>query len=824
MVTIFLSHSSLDKDYVRKVRSELLKSINRDQIIFDEDTFKIGNKSRKEIELNLRKTKLFVVFLSKNSLTSDWVKKELKLAKKYLKDGIIKCVLPIIIDKDIKYGDSIIPKWLEEYNLNNIGKYKIASSCIISKMIDISFNNDANRRNNIFVGRNELVGNFEKRFDDLNRITPKCVITSGLTSIGRRSFIKHCLKKIGIIDNDAEILEIFLTSTQSIEDFINELWELYGDDENDLIGLMNKGMDEKVKIAVKLSEKLIINNKKLIVIDNNCIIDYDGIISDWMFNIIENLNHKNSCNIFIVSNYRLKRKNYINNDSIFHIEVPELSIWERKSLLKRYIELTKIPIEDDIFQSIADVLSGYPEQVFYAVKLYQEVGKKELVNNMNLILEFSEQKAKILIKSIETDEQKIQFLRLLSEFTQIDLNTLFDIVGNEDIYKNMLQEFINNYICEYFGSNKEYIRVTDIVRDYIKRRQVGFINEKFEAKINENIKKFIESESKSEYINKELYYYLKRILSDKTIKPSQNKFENFIIPSMYLSIIKEKYEIEKDYNNVIAISENILDRRYSMDERIIDEVRFFRCLSLAKLKSGKVLEEVNEIKKPVEKHFIKGFYYRQVENNLLALQELKECLRVKPDHSRAKRELVQVYINSQEFSKALKLAKSNYEKYRDNPYHIQSYFMCIIKSDKNSENKKILGMLIEDLESSIKTDKTKEMLLLCKAQFEAIFNDNKDKAYELINEAIYEFKNSIYVYIQKFEICLKFNDVKGMESSYKILEEMNKNKRKLIWQKCVILAKQDKLDEAIDIINKEKNLYTEEAKERLIERLDKLTK
>lgn len=74
MANIFLSHSSKDKErYVRIVAEKLEKEFDEHSVHYDKHTFEAGMKSLEEIEKCLDNTDLFVIFLSRASLNSDWV-------------------------------------------------------------------------------------------------------------------------------------------------------------------------------------------------------------------------------------------------------------------------------------------------------------------------------------------------------------------------------------------------------------------------------------------------------------------------------------------------------------------------------------------------------------------------------------------------------------------------------------------------------------------------------------------------------------------------------------------------------------------------------
>jgi putative TPR repeat-containing protein len=81
MANIFLSHSSKDKErYVRIVAEKLEKEFDEHSIHYDEHTSEAGIKTLEEIKKSLNKTDLFVIFLSRASLNSEWVQKELFLS------------------------------------------------------------------------------------------------------------------------------------------------------------------------------------------------------------------------------------------------------------------------------------------------------------------------------------------------------------------------------------------------------------------------------------------------------------------------------------------------------------------------------------------------------------------------------------------------------------------------------------------------------------------------------------------------------------------------------------------------------------------------
>jgi len=108
---VFVSHSSLDKPFVRQLVDELQE--HNVQVWFDERQLDVGDSIVDGINTGLSEADYLLVVLSKNSVESNWVKNELNFAlmEEASKKAIV--VLPAVINdcevppllKDRKYAD-----------------------------------------------------------------------------------------------------------------------------------------------------------------------------------------------------------------------------------------------------------------------------------------------------------------------------------------------------------------------------------------------------------------------------------------------------------------------------------------------------------------------------------------------------------------------------------------------------------------------------------------------------------------------------------------------------------------------------------------------
>lgn len=823
MQKVFLSHSSLDKEsYVKIVSNKLIKDLGKESIILDEISFQEGRKTIEEIEEMLEYTDLFVFFCSEASLSSTWVQKELFRAEELWSDDKLLQICPIIISNSIKYDDERIPKWMQtNYNIQYVSRPNKAAQIIQQRMIELSFERHPRlkERNAIFVGRNEQINAFEERMDDFEQSKPFCVVASGLNSVGRKTLLKKCVIKSNIKKESYPFSYITLNYDESIEDFILKMYDLGLTEEMDLKNMIRQTIEEKVSIAVSILRKIQEQNEILIVEDNGAIINHDGELSEWFVKVLGEEEIKCKLTLCIVAKFRLKYigdiLDYKIKEKIFYFGVEELSKKERKGLLSRYLEFENLELCTEDKKLILGLLSGFPEQVFYSVTLIKEKGLDYVKKNTFEIVEYNSKKTSVVIKEIEQDEEKLSFLALLSSFDYISIKYVFDIVEREHRYVKYLEEFLSKSICEYVGLLKEYIRVNDTIKDYVVRNRYS-INSKHQSNIKKSVDIFLKNLTNNEYDIPEYLFSLKEILSSG--KPIDSKY---LVPSLYLKTMTDFYNMGKN-KDVVLFADKALENEEFMDSRIVFEIRYLLCSALAKQRDGRFKKEVYKIS-GADYYFLYGFYYRQIGQYDRALDMINKSMKNRPNFSKAKREKVQIYLGMQEFQTAKELAKENYENYQDNPYHIQAYFSCLIKSEKNSENKEILLTLISSL-NSINTDVSKEMTLRCKAQFEAIYNDNLEQALFFINQAIEMNSSKQYARIVKFDICDRFDlldEMKEILAFFKQPEYRNRYQMNIVCFQSIIIAKEKNVNEAIDYFNNNIKYFTDEAKQKFIAKLNR---
>lgn len=811
---IFISHSSKDKDtYCNSVARILSEKLGKDSIVYDEYTFEAGEKSIDEINRTLAFTDLYVILLSSTAVESDWVKYELREAHNKLADKKLNRIYPLIIDSTLKYSDKRIPEWLKDYNLKYIARPAKAAKLIIERAKDVNWSRHPGfqSRNTIFVGRNDLINDFETRIDDFDKPPLNTFIVTGLPNIGRKSLARQCFIKGTIIPQYYEFPTISLSYQESIEDFIIKISDLGFTEGNETMNLASKSLEEKIQCACDLSKTISKLSEIVLIKDDGCIIDYRGKLSDWFTRVIASEDLFDRIVFVIITKYKTNYESVRNVPSATYINVPELSQQERKGLLRRLSDANGLDLLRSEMEQIIGHLTGYPAQVHYAIDIIKHNGFPYLSRNYKLLSDYNEQEVSSLLEKYKDDPKVLEILALIGKYDAISISMLYEILNStpEHIvcYENLFQESL----FELEGINREYVRLNEVVRNYIARSGAQMLPD-HRKKAQQLFENMFSDDSTSWYNSNDFLLAIREnVTQGKKVSPEH------IIPSVYLKSMSDLYS-DMQYDNVVKLAKLALNNSENTDSRILYEIRYSLCSALAKLKQSSFLEEVQKLKYD-DRKFLTAFYYRQIGKNDHALNVLNDLLGRRSEMSKAKREKVLVLKNLQQFEEATGLAKENYYLYSDNPYHIQAYFDCLINTYYNKPEDELLSDLLEKL-GRIRSEKAQSMYGRCRALYLAYVENSYDAALRCIDDAITDFpKDKKYALTVKFEIARLFHETDEMERVIKVLELDRSNENTIVICRSKLLADQNRIDDAIEYFYKNIAFFTDESKKAFCDKL-----
>lgn len=132
MSSIFLSHSSVDKPFVRKLAADLRRA--GFYVWVDEAEIKVGDSLIEKIEDGIDNTDFLGVVISDNSLKSEWVTREVRIALNQEIAGRRVKVLPILLQQ-VTLPSFLIDKKYADFTTEE--KYKSALEDIIKSLSEL---------------------------------------------------------------------------------------------------------------------------------------------------------------------------------------------------------------------------------------------------------------------------------------------------------------------------------------------------------------------------------------------------------------------------------------------------------------------------------------------------------------------------------------------------------------------------------------------------------------------------------------------------------------------------------------------------------------
>ena len=781
MHKIFLSHSSMDKPYV----SQIAKLFGRDRCVYDNMCFEAGMQSLDEIYREMDRSSIFVLFISDAALNSDWVQMELALADQKLNydKQKISQIFPIIIDSQITHRDPRIPSFLREgfgaYNLRVITNSIIAYRKIKAQQVRYLMNYHliSSDSQDCFYGRDGEITSFKKAFDTGRPIN--CVIASGLTGIGRKSYLLKCLRDSEIIEKYYTPPIISLDSMSSIEDLLVKLSEIgFGDYSLETVTTL-PDITSKIAALEVILRCIQSYQEQVIVYDDGCLIDRTGCIVYWLQKVLQSVTPQ--ITLIIAASNKVKYNNLSNNPTVFSTDLSTLTYPEWSGLMRVYGKSLNLDIPSSDREYFKDIITGYPPQVRYCVELMKSTSIEEVKRNPHIIVDHFSPKITAMLEAAipkEIRDDAYGLLAFASSYGIVPTDLFLAVLDIKSSYKDIFSRFLTLTICRYLGISNEYVEVNPVIADFIQRSHFNLPND-IQSMLEKRLKKFNDSidiadKTKTEDFENIKYYLKTNIIAGKNIPP------RFMYSTLYLSSIYDLYNLQK-YPQVISIVKKLKDTgsfaRY--DQPIQARIQGYYCRALARAGDDSFYHEVEFFKLSDinEYNFLRGFMFRLESKYDQALDRYSRVLSNQPQHRSTMREIVAVYRGLEDYETAYEYAKANYIREPENPYQIQPFFEILIRKSGRSreENSYIQDMLnaMHRINSTKPTSTYFEIL----GQYAAYVEKNREQSLAILREGITMFPESSFVVRSMFDCAEVFHAKSEMKDALDRLNSMSNNSK-----------------------------------------------
>lgn len=402
------------------------------------------------------------------------------------------------------------------------------------------------------------------------------------------------------------------------------------------------------------------------------------------------------------------------------------------------------------------------------------------------------------------------------ELTKVD--DIIRAFGGDVFYKKILIELLILSVCTVEGVSKEYIRLSEVVRDYLDRKRIGADKEAIKS-LENDIKRSFANNDHGIPDSSDLYYMVK-----SKIKSGEEIESKYIFPSHFARSMQEMYNRREDDAAVIKIAQLLISKSATIDSYVLHSAYYYFCLANARKKNRDMFKYIEKLK-PSDNFFIKGFYYRKSGRWLEAIDAFTESLKHNPDNKRAKNELVTALNRVNGFRKAYALAKTCYDEDPTNLYYAQEYFKCLLYAYLGKRNELDKDIMRNIISSQNPGDNTRDqsMLVCMKANYEFFVNESEDAAYDILDSNV-NSESDIYILFTKFSVAEKSRNLDLMKKTHSkivdLLKEPEAYQDMLSSNEILILAHSGKIDEAIDMIRVlPSHVYSDSYKGKLEERV-----
>lgn len=739
----FISHRSTYKDFVRKI----VDTVKRDNCVVDEFDFYPATKTMDEIVRNLNHAPIFVLLISKDALESEWVKFEMSKARQLYDAGVIKEFLPFIIEEGVKLED--LPLWITRdwsLNVKIITSPKIIGQFIIEaqRKIRCYTNNAYGNLVNTFIGRSNELDEFQRAMYDSVYMPHRSLVVSGKPGSGRTRFIQKCIQDSCGLSFIPEGFQIKLPQKSYLDNFILQLHEGLGFSRASYEEILQLDYEHQIAKSVSYINQIINAHSFLLIEDEMSFVSYDGTISEWGKDIISHPAMIDSLKIFISSRVKPRYSELRAYPQIIHINLSGFTKGERKRIFVNYCRYYNVELNDNDVEYFVDRLQSSPQQLEHAVR---EIKSKNVIfakKNIGNLIAIGDEVFSRVISWFKGNDTALTLAKVLAEVDMISFDLLEQLY--EEDYPE-IEQLINCFeslsILNFYGPGGNNISLDGGVADYIRRSKLD-LDPIMKSRIEEIIYNKIDAvEDDLGELSIFLCGLRKQLLSG-------NGFA-YVMPSIVISTVIDLYN-QGCYESVKKICLHALEHSSSYTAEPLQELYYRLCQVLARMKDRDFFTYIDKIQDRGSKDFLLGFYYRYKEDYFRAEDYLLKALNFNPNMQVARRELVNVYLNQNEYRKALPLARENYTRKSTNSYHIEAFFRCLLNQYPwDDETKDTLNRLLKEMRENFSRRKDELLASMRLEFFIKSRSHTKDEIKDKIQETLSVYPDSPQVYRVKEE-------------------------------------------------------------------------
>lgn len=643
---IFLSHSSADKRFVEEVISKIPKS----HLFYDVWTVDPGTEISRELEDNLAKCDVFVLFLSENTINSGWVNYEIQLAKytkirrRFLK--ILVVPIPPCSHRDAPEWMRVYPAVSDEYTKSDIGR-------TIKYMLEESHREQGIAIIPLFVGReslcNQIVVSIRSKAIETG-IPINFLVFAGIQNMGRLSVARKVIPEIfpgarsdtPVFDlpRQADAIDIYIELRQDLtgeksKDEFARLIEIFPTDERQQANLIFENLRHFADI-----------NQIVVVRCALGIRDQEPTLKNWLRHLLDLLRSEPNVRIIWISERLLASESILQYENVMQFAIGEVSDQDMAYMLMQLLDIQES--SPARIARIVPFLNGHPASAHYVARLIRDSQRspESIIVRPEAVKGFQEKIVRDVVRRSSIGDLEFEIIKILKMLPAADfdlINGCFPEVEAREIAE-ALATVTDNCIASY-DVNTGY-KLAEIIRattfedgDEVPAERINSLAENLILRIN--------AERMSLYAVESLVFL--RVRNSGRLP---DEFKRFLTGSVLLDVVERLYQLGMSYEGDWKSH-----FRFAADlSKMADQVSIsFDARETALFNGAESLirigEDPSEIINILEKrkykcvNYLLGSYYFHAKKNLPAARDfLEQSLKDRSFTLRTTRLLSKIYV------------------------------------------------------------------------------------------------------------------------------------------------------------------------------------
>ncbi|MFI8233465.1 tetratricopeptide repeat protein [Streptomyces sp. NPDC085900] len=684
MIKAFFSYSTKDEKFV----SEVVSKVGRPFVHIDKHSFASGNDILSSIDIAIRESGLFVLFLTRNSLNSNWVRHELDEARLHSALGRIKKTLVVLMDQTISRDE--IPDWLNRAkSITSTSSSPVARK--ISSLVDDLVREN---QNSFFVGRGREIAELQRAFVPFESTElPQVVCVSGLLGIGRKTVLSNVARTSLNFERLIPVQVEPGDTIQTIAAKVSARIESVGTPE-DSISIVRKVEQYTDSDALRLILDAFLTmttqyREMPVLYDEGGLLDNDGRISEAILPILTSLKDYADLTMALMTNRRPERRSLLEYDlSLPVVDVRQLTDSDVNQLIALVSRAWGLKTKADAARKITAAVRGYPPSVTYAMELVRSYGPDVAVGQNALLSEFGARPFVKYLRNSSISELERKILRIISANSPLPLPILQTVVGtSEQEIGEALMRLID--VSLIVPSDAGWYEISGPVAVAVQREYRSCTPVEYAA-VAEALDDFLKvSVDGSDYLALQRVLFRALNLAGREKSRRAHSFT-----ADYVRLAERFYHENRDYESARNAAQTVIESRPNLHS-----VRILLTQSMIKLGDYESAEtQIGQFKRMAQfadAFYLGGFLERHRGNHRKAVQYYEKSLSFGRGGVAVHRDMADCYLQLKNLDRAEEHIAVAQAKQPDNKFIIDLRIRIACMRRDEVKARELLGLLYE---------------------------------------------------------------------------------------------------------------------------------